>query len=193
MWIFPASDTVSWPLPRSIDELDAFRDPFLLFGWKYIPAVCPSGLWMTRPEEGDEPSFCAAAEKYSTLSGRASGEGGMAFVAFAASLFDLVERSELLREPRGLGTAFIAGDAVCEAEPEAPFVLAVELWSIAPIAKNDPSESRSPGLTGEVAIGMKRGSTMGLVTAVCRAVKNRRGPAGLGMIMTSGKGVNVAV
>lgn len=27
-----------------------------------------------------------------------------------------------------------------------------------------------------------------LVTAVCNAVRNRRGPAGLGMIMTSGSG-----
>jgi hypothetical protein len=43
-----------------------------------------------------------------------------------------------------------------------------------------------PVVIGDVAIGAKKGSTVGFVTAVCNAVKNRRGPAGLGMIMTSG-------
>jgi len=43
-----------------------------------------------------------------------------------------------------------------------------------------------PGLSGDVAIGEKKGSTMGFVTAVWSAVRNLRGPAGLGIIMTSG-------
>ena len=43
-----------------------------------------------------------------------------------------------------------------------------------------------PGLMGEVAVGMKNGSTTGRVTAVCSAVRNRRGPAGFGMTITSG-------
>jgi hypothetical protein len=48
-----------------------------------------------------------------------------------------------------------------------------------------------PGVLGEVAMGEKKGSTGGLVSAVCNAVSRRRGPAGLGMIMTSGIGVKV--
>ena len=43
-----------------------------------------------------------------------------------------------------------------------------------------------PGLIGDVAVGTKKGSTTGRVTAVCNAVKKRRGPAGLGITMTSG-------
>ena len=51
--------------------------------------------------------------------------------------------------------------------------------------KNGEIDSR-PGLMGDVAVGTKKGSTTGLVTAVCSAVKKRRGPAGLGMTMISG-------
>lgn len=42
------------------------------------------------------------------------------------------------------------------------------------------------GLTGDVAMGAKKGSTTGFVTAVWRAVRIRRGPAGFGTTMTSG-------
>jgi hypothetical protein len=52
--------------------------------------------------------------------------------------------------------------------------------------KDVPVLSGAVGLAGDVAIGEKNGSTFGFVTAVCNAVKKRRGPAGLGMIMTSG-------
>lgn len=45
-------------------------------GWKNIPAGCPSGLWITRPELGDAPSFSAASEKYSKLSDSRRGDGG---------------------------------------------------------------------------------------------------------------------
>jgi len=47
------------------------------------------------------------------------------------------------------------------------------------------------GLIGDVAIGVNCESTVGLVTAVYNAVKKRRGPAGFGMIMTSGIGMEV--
>lgn len=44
------------------------------------------------------------------------------------------------------------------------------------------------GLIGEVAMGEKNtGSTMGFVTAVYSAVRNRRTPAGLGMTIISGR------
>ena len=39
---------------------------------------------------------------------------------------------------------------------------------------------------GEVAFGEKDGSTVGLVTAVCKMVKSLRGPTGLGTTMISG-------
>ena len=52
--------------------------------------------------------------------------------------------------------------------------------------KDVPALGGAAGLAGDVAIGKKNGSTFGFVTAVCNAVKKRRGPAGLGMIMTSG-------
>jgi hypothetical protein len=40
---------------------------------------------------------------------------------------------------------------------------------------------------GDVAIGEKKGSTIGLTAAVWSAVRTRRGPAGFGMTITSGK------
>ena len=46
--------------------------------------------------------------------------------------------------------------------------------------------AKSPGLMGDVAVGRKNGSTTGFVTAVCSAVRNRLGPAGFGMTITSG-------
>ena len=42
------------------------------------------------------------------------------------------------------------------------------------------------GLDGEVAIALKWGSTTALCQAVCNAVKNRLGPAGLGTTTTRG-------
>ena len=59
------------------------------------------------------------------------------------------------------------------------------------IPKNPPFGALAPGLIGEVAIGENWGSTGGFVTAVNRAAKKRLGPAGLGMIMTSGMGIFV--
>lgn len=55
-----------------------------------------------------------------------------------------------------------------------------------PVVLKNGEREWMPGLIGEVAIGTKNGSTIGFVIAVCSAVKNRRGPAGLGTTMTSG-------
>lgn len=85
-------------------------------------------------------------------------------------MFDLVDRSEFVRVPGGLP---FAGD------------LGIELLALAPRKKLPPL---IPGLAGDVAIGEKNGSTIGFFTAVCSAVKNRRGPAGLGRTITSGTG-----
>lgn len=79
-----------------------FPFPFKL-GLNRIPAGCPSGLCITNPEEGVVPSFCAAAEKYSMLSGIESGDGGMGGAASRMSRFDFMDRSELVREPEGRG------------------------------------------------------------------------------------------
>ena len=59
------------------------------------------------------------------------------------------------------------------------------------VPKNPPVGMLTPGLMGEVAIGENWGSTGGFVTAVNSAAKNRLGPAGLGIIMTSGIGMLV--
>ena len=56
----------------------------------------------------------------------------------------------------------------------------------APVKLKKGERECNPGLMGDVAVGTKNGSTIGLVAAVCSAVKKRRGPAGLGMTMTSG-------
>src|SRR5258707_13699571 len=40
---------------------------------------------------------------------------------------------------------------------------------------------------GDVAMGEKKGSTIGFIVAVCSAVRTRRGPAGFGMTITSGR------
>jgi hypothetical protein len=48
------------------------------------------------------------------------------------------------------------------------------------------------GDIGDMAMGMKNGSTVGFVIAVWRAVRNLRGPAGLGIIMMSGSGIAMA-
>jgi len=47
-------------------------------------------------------------------------------------------------------------------------------------------DASKPGLMGDVAVGIKNGSTIGFVIAVCRDVKTRRGPAGLGITIISG-------
>jgi len=52
--------------------------------------------------------------------------------------------------------------------------------------KDDP-EDCTFGVPGEMAVGKKKGSIVGRVTAVCIAVRNRRGPTGFGIIITSGK------
>ena len=83
------------PLSLSMLLLDGFLEEFLLLGWKKIPAVCPSGLCMTKPDEGEFPSFWAFAEKYSTLSGRARGDGGNGPPGPSS---DFMESSELVRE-----------------------------------------------------------------------------------------------
>ena len=81
--------------------LDGFLEEFLLLGWKKIPAVCPSGLCMTKPDDGEFPSFWAFAEKYSTLSGSARGDGGKVEVRPPGPSKDITERSELVREVWG--------------------------------------------------------------------------------------------
>lgn len=109
-----------------------------------MPAGCPSGLWITIPDEGDDPSFVAASEKYSMLSGTPRGDDG-ARLTVSVSLGDLAERSELVRKlpverppgDRCAGVGLRRGDMG---------------WKL--------------GLTGEVAMGTKKGSTIGFVTAV---------------------------
>ena len=54
--------------------------------------------------------------------------------------------------------------------------------------KNGPFGDGTLGLMGEVAIGTNWGSTGGFFTAVNKAARKRRGPAGFGMIITSGIG-----
>lgn len=77
--------------------LDGFLEEFLLLGWKKIPVV-PSGLCMTKPDDGEFPSFWAFAEKYSTLSGSARGDGGNVEFRPPGPSNDFIERSELVRE-----------------------------------------------------------------------------------------------
>lgn len=55
-----------------------------------------------------------------------------------------------------------------------------------PVGVLRPLKYSPPGERGLVAMGEKNGSTTGWYTAVWRAVKNRRGPTGLGTTMTSG-------
>lgn len=112
---------------------------------------------MTSPEEGEVPNFWAAAEKYSTLSGSARGEGGRFDGCSKISFVDLVERSESEREPTGR-------DLVVEVVEEglAGGLLLTLLWRL---LKNDV-RVLTPGLVGDVAIGMNEESTVGFVTAV---------------------------
>jgi hypothetical protein len=86
------------------------------------------------------------------------------------SLEDLVERSEFDRDSEGLW--LVADDLGL-------------LLVLSKLPKKEPPP-RKPGLPGEVAMGSKNGSMAGFVIAVCNAVKNRRGPAGLRIIITSG-------
>ena len=120
---------------------------------------------MTSPEEGEVPSFTAASEKYSKLSDSRRGEGGRRWMSSAGSRADLWERSEA----RGL----IGGRVLlCEG-----LKFGLNANGLIPLPV---------GLIGEVAIGEKKGSTMGLTMAVRRAVSSLRGPAGFGNTMTSG-------
>ena len=137
-----------------------------------MPAGEPSGLWMTSPDEGDEPSFVAvaASEKYSMLSERPYGDEGATLAVSTPSFGDLADRSELVRQ---LAVDRPPGDRG------------------APFADQSGDIGWKLGLTGEVAMGAKNGSTMGFVTAVCNAVRMRRGPAGLGTTITSGSRVHM--
>lgn len=105
--------------------------------------------------------------------------------------FDRVDRSELVRLLLGLLWGLPAGDCICEGVPDA-VLLGLPGYSCVEGPKKELGARCKPGLTGEVAMGLNMGSTVGLVTAVCRAVKNRRGPAGLGTTITSGSSVPVA-
>jgi len=121
---------------------------------------------MTSPDDGEAPSLAAASEKYSMLSDIFNGEGGgRATESPGVSLGDFVDRSEFVRD--GL-EAVVVGD----------LGLGVRVSGVPKLEKDV--------VMGDVAIGVKKGSTIGFVTAVCIAVKNRRGPAGLGIIITSG-------
>jgi len=125
---------------------------------KKIPAGWPSGLCITRPLDSDDPSLEAASVKYSMLSAIPNGDGGK----WLSMIGSFGERVEFDRDPGGRG----AGDFEV------------------PALKKELSEC--DGVKGDVAVGTKNGSTTGFVTAVYSAVRTRRGPAGLGMIMTSG-------
>ncbi len=120
---------------------------------------------MTRPDEGDVPSFEAASEKYSMFSLVPKGDEGARPAVSKPSLGDRVERSD---PGRRLPVERPLGDR----------------GALVVVKRGDIGWKL--GLRGEVAMGAKKGSTMGLVTAVCRAVRIRRGPAGLGTTMTSG-------
>ena len=124
---------------------------------------------MTRPEEGDVPNFDAASEKYSILSVIPRGDDGPTPIDSIPSFGDLADRSEFVRI---LVVERPPGDRCTLAERKGDMG-----WKL--------------GLTGEVAMGAKKGSTMGFVTAVCNAVRMRRGPAGLGTTITSGRRVQV--
>lgn len=144
---------------------------------------------MTNPEDGVVPSFCAAAEKYSMLSGRERGEGGMTLVGSNPSrVDDLEDLSEFVREPAGRTglTGETGSDAPCGFATDSGVILEDVAGE-----KNPTFGTLAPGLIGEVAMGENCGSTVGFVTAVNNAAKNRLGPAGLGMIMTSGTGMFV--
>ena len=58
---------------------------------------------------------------------------------------------------------------------------------VVPLGAKKGDAAWPAGLIGEVAIGWKKGSTKGFVMAVYKAVRKRRGPAGLGTAITSGK------
>ena len=123
---------------------------------------------MTSPDEGEVPSFVTASSKYPMLSVIPRGDEGARPAVSKPSFGDRVERSEFARR---LPVERPPGDR-CTLEVVKRGDIG---WKL--------------GLTGDVAMGEKKGSTMGLVTAVCRAVRMRRGPAGLGTTMTSGNRV----
>lgn len=73
--LWSACETPRCPLSRSIGILEVGL--FFARGWKKIPAGCPSGLWITSPEDGDDPSLIVGSVKYSMFSDIAKGEGGI--------------------------------------------------------------------------------------------------------------------
>ena len=84
------------------------------------------------------------------------------------SFEDLIDRSEFDRDPEGL--------------------VGPDNEALGKGVIRGPTGRVTPGVLGAVAIGVKEGSTIGLVMTVCRAVKKRRGPAGLGTTIISGTG-----
>lgn len=162
--------STSCPLSLSIGGPNADFFGVLERGLKKMPAGCPGGLEMSRPEDGVDPSCTASSEKYSVLFDMPSGEGGAspAFARSSISFAPLLERSELLR---ALGGRLPAGDRF-------------DGWPVYP--KNEDA-----GVAGEVAMGEKKGSTGGRIKAMCNCVSTLCGPAGLGTIMTSGTGPDV--
>lgn len=122
---------------------------------------------MTIPEDGEVPSLTAASEKYSILSETAKGDDGRWPVSVMISFGDLFDRSELLR-----WLVLVDGLGECR-----PFGLSLKDEDVVCIL----------GVIGEVAMGTKNESTIGFLVAVYSAVRTRRGPAGFGITITSGK------
>lgn len=112
------------------------------------------------PDEGVVPNFCDAAEKYSRLSGKVRGDGGI-----AVSDGVLTVQSDPVR----MGFGLWEGDGGCE-EFDGPGTGpdgVVEAGGMGP--KNELLKAGAPetlGLMGEVAMAVNCESTMGLVTAV---------------------------
>jgi hypothetical protein len=133
-------------------------------GLKKIPAGWPGGLEIRSPEEGVDPNWTAPAprctasseEKYSfpfeVVCDIPRGEGGGKPVVARSSIISFVperlERSELLRALGGRGERLDG----C-------------IYELGP--KNDELDA---GVAGLVAMGEKKGSTGGRVTAICSCV-----------------------
>ena len=116
------------------------------------------------------------------------GVGVMAGGSRVSPRFDFTDRSEFERDP--VGRMLWEGDAGCDRDEG--FGGGSEETEVGGGGggpkKNGPFGDGTLGLMGEVAIGTNWGSTGGFFTAVNRAARKRRGPAGFGMIITSGTG-----